>query len=155
MSNCPLNLTNYHRFSYIIQSPKKLNLTKIVILPYLHEKKIYLNRMKPMTEYFYTTLDVQHGQEGKNVIVSVNLSEYKYYIFSERGLMMNRIDFTEKVKQYGVPVAVSQNGQNFILVKSNSHTDYVPEIAIFNLKEDGFMLIKQMSIVKCIENMQK
>ena len=27
---------------------------KMIILPYLHERKIYLNKMKPDQEYYYT-----------------------------------------------------------------------------------------------------
>jgi len=28
----------------------------MIILPYLHERKIYLNKMKPTNKYFYTTI---------------------------------------------------------------------------------------------------
>ena len=78
-------------------------------MPYLHEKKIYLNRLKPITEYFYTTIEPQgyHVEKNQKYVVAVNLTEYKFYIFSERGLLRNRYDFEEKVMEYGVPTAVS------------------------------------------------
>lgn len=35
-----------------------------MIMPYLHERKIYLNRMKMNTKYFYTTFQTnKHNEE--------------------------------------------------------------------------------------------
>ena len=43
-----------HRMIYIIKNRKKQSLKKIMILPYLHERKIYLFKTKPQIDYFYT-----------------------------------------------------------------------------------------------------
>ena len=43
-----------HRMIYVIKNRKKQSLKKIMILPYLHERKIYLFKTKPKIDYFYT-----------------------------------------------------------------------------------------------------
>ena len=54
--NSPLQAVGSHKFTYIIYSPpSKPQPKKLMIMPYLHERKIYLNRMKMNTKYFYTT----------------------------------------------------------------------------------------------------
>ena len=55
-------------------------------------------------------------------LVCMNQTEYKYYVFSQNGVLFNRVNFSDVVEQYGVPVAVSNNGQNFILKKHNLPT---------------------------------
>jgi len=35
------------------------------MVPYLHEKKIYLNRIKDHTEYFYTSIETRESDEKK------------------------------------------------------------------------------------------
>ena len=57
LTNCPMNSISYHKFVYIINNPKWLLPSRVVIVPYLHEKKIYLNRHKANTEYFYTSIE--------------------------------------------------------------------------------------------------
>ena len=38
-----------------------------MILPYLHERRVYLNRKKENTNYFYTTIDTSpHTEEIYN-----------------------------------------------------------------------------------------
>ena len=34
-----------------------------MILPYLHEKRIYLNRLKLDTDYFYTSITTKNTEE--------------------------------------------------------------------------------------------
>ena len=50
-------------------------------------------------------------------IICMNQTEYKYYVYSLNGLLYNRIDFRDYVDRYGIPVATSMNGQNFIFKK--------------------------------------
>jgi len=55
-ADTPLDSIKAHRFGYIIsdkfcQEPKRL-----MIIPYLHERRVYLNKMKQNTEYFYTSI---------------------------------------------------------------------------------------------------
>ena len=30
----------------------------------------------------------------------MNITEFKYYVFSERGLMINRVDFSKNIQNY-------------------------------------------------------
>ena len=41
------------------------------------------------------------------------MSEAKYYIFNERGMLRNRVSFKKQAKGQ-IPIAVSPNGLNFI-----------------------------------------
>jgi hypothetical protein len=36
---------------------------RILILPYLHERRIYLNRKKMNTDYFYTSIETLESEE--------------------------------------------------------------------------------------------
>ena len=55
-SNTPLDSIRAHRFAYIIQNQIDFTPKKLMVLPYLHERKIYLNRIKMNTDYFYTNI---------------------------------------------------------------------------------------------------
>lgn len=44
----------------------------------------------------------------------MNLTEHKYYVYKENGILVNRIDYSEWVEEFGEPVATSENGLNFI-----------------------------------------
>ena len=46
-----------HRFAYIITDREYRRGKILMVLPYLHEKRIYLNRIKMKTDYFYTSLE--------------------------------------------------------------------------------------------------
>lgn len=44
----------------------------------------------------------------------MNLTERKFYIYSQNGLLMKRYTYQDFVKKLGNPVKISPNGQNFI-----------------------------------------
>ena len=52
----PLDSMQSHRFLYVILNHNDLEPKKLMIVPYLHERKIYLNRIKVNTNYFYTSI---------------------------------------------------------------------------------------------------
>ena len=62
MTNCPIDSISFHKFVYVIKNNIDMRPAKVIVMPYLHEKKIYLNRMKPNTEYFSTSLDQDMGR---------------------------------------------------------------------------------------------
>ena len=43
-----------HKQFYITNNQKYKKPYKLIVLPYLHERKLYLNTMKPQHKYFYT-----------------------------------------------------------------------------------------------------
>jgi hypothetical protein len=59
-TNMPLESIQGHRLAYVILNNKVMKPKKLMIVPYLHERKIYLNRMKQNTSYFYSSKQVKH-----------------------------------------------------------------------------------------------
>jgi hypothetical protein len=98
-SNTPMDSIKSHRFAYIIQNQVDFTPKKLMILPYLHERKIYLNRIKMNTDYFYTSIKSCLNHEGHDctnnsiICMKKNEREYKYYVYSHRGVLKNRINF--------------------------------------------------------------
>jgi hypothetical protein len=62
-TDTPLNSYQSHRLAYIIVDKERKYATRVLVVPYLHENRIYLNRMKPSTEYFYTTIETSYQAE--------------------------------------------------------------------------------------------
>ena len=56
-ASTPIDSFRSHRFGYIIKNLKDLMPKRVMILPYLHDNRIYLNRVKMNTEYFYTSIE--------------------------------------------------------------------------------------------------
>ena len=87
---------------------------RIKFMPYLHEKKIYLNRQKINTNYMYTSFETKVKDGDKTVpvtsIISINLTESKMYAYSQNGRLINRINFSSLVEQYGEINTFSPNG---------------------------------------------
>ena len=135
MVNCPIDSQSFHKLCYIVQDPTNFTTCRMMILPYLHEKKIFLNRDKPNSQYFYTSFyqelpsyfKTELGVEAYNLInnqktiVAMNLTESKFYTYSKRGILRNRFDFSSFTKRYGTISSVSPNGRNFIFAKKVSH----------------------------------
>jgi hypothetical protein len=90
----------------VILNPIDLVPKRVMIMPYLHERKIFLNRIKKNTQYFYTS--IQHEVEipapdDSKVppvkkyhydFIAVNITESKYYVYSEKGILEHRVDFS-------------------------------------------------------------
>ena len=56
VAGTPLVSLELHKMAYFTRNARLYKPNRLVILPYLHERKIYLNKMKPTSKYFYTTL---------------------------------------------------------------------------------------------------
>jgi len=52
----PICSLRYHRFVYMTYAQKSLRPSKIMFLPFLHERKVYLSRMDDECDYFYNTI---------------------------------------------------------------------------------------------------
>lgn len=76
----------------------------------------------------------------------MNISEHKYYVYSQGGLLLNRVDYTLKHTQYGTPTAVSNNGQIFIFRQQKSLT-----IDILVMTKDTLVHIKKVNLKKEID----
>ena len=72
-ASTPLDSFRSHRFGYVITNSKDMKPKRVMITPYLHDTRIYLNRIKINTEYFYTSIETQptHG------LFSNHITEHK------------------------------------------------------------------------------
>ena len=66
---------------------------------------------------FLNKYSAKINHQNRFSVVNINLSENKFYIYSQRGLLQARIDFNKEVKKYGQFITVSSNGQSFIMMK--------------------------------------
>ena len=62
-ADTPMDSARYHKLIYVLQDNDYCLPKKVLILPYLHEKRIYLNRLKVSTEYFYTSIVTMKAEE--------------------------------------------------------------------------------------------
>ena len=47
-------------------------------------------------------------------IIFMNLSTQEYKVYSINGVMLRIVNFENQAKDYGKPIAVSQNGQSLV-----------------------------------------
>lgn len=74
----------------MIRNQKDLKERKLLIMPYLHERRIYLNR-RHTDNQFYTI--VKH--EDVNFIMTYCFDLEKIYIYTETGKLVERIIYRE------------------------------------------------------------
>ena len=43
-----------------------------------------------------------------------NITESKFYIYKPNGILVRRVEYSDETEQYGYPIALSQDGKNFI-----------------------------------------
>ena len=84
-----------------------------MILPYLHERRIYLNRRHESNQ-FYTICN----RREKKYILCLCINDNKLYVYTETGILKNRIKYDEIAEQHGKPESVSENGKNLLFTKS-------------------------------------
>ena len=66
----------------------------------------------------------------------MNETEHKYYVYSQNGLLINRVNFSNYIKKYGNPVATSPNGLNFIFQKSFDKIEDEQDLDVSSDEED-------------------
>lgn len=57
--------------------------------------------MKPTSKYFYTAIEDNKMTGSQAMMVSMDCTSKKYFVYSEGGLLFNRIDFANISQQYG------------------------------------------------------
>ena len=60
----PIDSQKIHKFVYIKRDLEMNEASTITILPYLHERRVYMNRKKIAQEYFYTSIVTTVEQEN-------------------------------------------------------------------------------------------
>ena len=100
-------------------------------------------------EYDQTILEKQNKRKTFTTIIVMNQSEYKYYVYTLNGLLQHRVDFSEEIEYYGQPIAVSDNGQNYIFKKRIelcTTVDQMMTISVIHLTAFGMMRLKEINI---------
>ena len=115
----PLQTCLYNKLAYIVGNWQNLKSRKVLIMPYLHERKIYLNR-RHTSNQFYTLC---RHQSGITLILCLCILEHKMYIYTETGILIDRINYKDIAHKYGKPVEISENGLILIFQKHSESTE--------------------------------
>ena len=116
---------------------------RALIVPYLHERKIFLGRIKDENDYFQTTRLTRNGMSFFNF----NITENKCHVYTQKGILKHRIEYSDQVKKYGKPMSVSNNGMIYIFKKPSKNV-----LNIMLLTLNGFIFIKQIKIMDKISD---
>jgi len=105
--------------------------------------------MKPGFKYFYTSIEQQSKMGGSTepLMVSVDCSAWKYFIYSKAGLLLKRVEFFEDVEKYGVPIDVSPNGKIFIFQDQHKPSS----LTIMELTFDSMRFVKTVNVNQAIK----
>ena len=57
-------------------------------------------------------------QNGVNYITCLCIPENKMYIYSEMGILIDRVDYSKLADKYGKPMSISENGTILLFRKS-------------------------------------
>ena len=110
---------------YVTTNRNQLKPKRIIFLPYLHERKIYLNQIELTHKFFYNVVVEQDigdkDEAGDNdihtLIFAINFTKFYYDVFTERGIQLRTVSFKDEVSRYGIPINVSSDGRSFIFQK--------------------------------------
>ena len=116
----------YNRLAYIVKNMKKLTPRRLLILPYLHERKIYMNKRHD-ADQFYTIIE----HEERTYILCLCINDDEMYIYTETGILCEKIIYPDLREKCGKPVAVSEDGKTMLFRKcKNSFIVNVIQITI-------------------------
>lgn len=163
----PVTSMSCHKQIYLISNQVQRQPMKLIVMPYMHERKLFLNKMKETNKYFYTIFtdddkDVfkENQQERQmNYIISLDITGHKGFIYSEGGLLYDRFDYNHLAAKIGKPISVSSNGKVFLFQDpKKKRRVYVCELIMAdNDKEDKIYNKKKvfkMEFVKKIDVQQ-
>jgi len=83
-------------------------------------------------------------------IFAFNLTESKYYIYSEKGILLKRTDYSDFTKKYGEVVCISDDGLNFLL--SNKIRD---QLTVLRFNEHKVVPLKSFFLNEAILKLAK
>ena len=132
----PICSLMHHRFMYMTTNPSNLKPNKLKICPFLHERKVYLEKNNASCDFFNTAIETSDGP----MFISMNVSLSEYKIFSQGGLLRHHIMYRRIVEMFGNPVTVSNNGQVFIFKQPKQLL-----LTLMVLTNKGFLKVKTLS----------
>ena len=87
----------------------------------------------------------------------MNETEFKYYVYTQDGLLINRVNFKKYVDKFGPPISTSSNGLNFIFKKDHDYDccqdmnelrEKMFTISVINMSIFGLIHIKDVNLLE-------
>jgi len=172
----PLVSKRDHRMAFIFSDRQNFTPCVIMHVPYLHEKKLYLNRQKISTSYFYTSISTpidqcrdhemfqtSDGSDKKELtcILAVNLTESKQYSYTQNGILINRHQFDKEIANYGPITSTSNSGlcyickKSFAQIQDGDHAKKFGEINLAVMSMFGFRYVKTIDLFEKYRNISQ
>ena len=100
---------------------------KVLILPYLHERRIYLNRRHKANQFYTLVMDRNYN----NYILCLCIPDNKMYVYTETGILVDRVSYKDIAEQYGKPIEISENG--LILIFKKGHDSPIIHLVMVHI----------------------
>lgn len=173
---------NHKEFPSIYKDDDRFIHKKVVIMPYLHERKIHVGRFKEDHQYFCLAIDDKWQKhsileqakipefqqdprqmaiwEGfkKKIMVNINFTTKKLYAYKYNGLLTQRCVFKDLAEKFGQPEAVSGDGLNFLFVKRKMRNTFLTVLRLNLDNSKGFEILtkfEQINLQKVEKNFLK
>jgi len=128
----------------MIRNLADLTPRKLVILPYLHERKLHLNK-RDNTNQFYTMIK---SPSGIMYILCLCINDNKMYVYGENSILVRRFTYEKIANKCGKPICVSEDGLSFVFQTSDlSNVIYIVQLSI-----DGLRVKKKIDIKAALED---
>ena len=102
-------------------------------------------------------------------IICMDLTQSVYEVFTQNALLINTVDFSHLVQEFGHPLATSNNGQIWVFKKSleqledmqingSSNEELMRDfmtVSIMKVSIFKFQFIKKLNLTKCISEYYK
>ena len=127
------------------------------MLPYLHERRIYLNRRHGANQFY--TLSRHVNEEF--FILCLCVPDNKMYIYSETGILVDRVSYADLAQKYGKPVEVSENGLILIFRQGHDnpeihlimvHIDRLERVATINVRDRIAAYLRSQPAIEKLED---
>jgi hypothetical protein len=99
---CLLSI-NESKQLYLYTNNKKRGPIKILILPFLHDRKIFLNKAKSDRVFFSTVIEEKEAKTNEilSKMVQIDVTDSKYSVYNEKGILKHRNYFRNTMDVYG------------------------------------------------------
>ena len=139
----PLQTPTYNRLAYMIRNLIDLKPRRLLILPYLHERRVYLNKRENSNQ-FYTMV----SKNNNIYIICLCLEENKMYVYGENSILVKRFTYDKIAEECGKPYCVSEDGMCLLFQKCDiSEVVYLVTLDI----DTGLKVKKKIDIKEVID----
>lgn len=97
-SGTPLQTCLYNRLAFIVRNHRELKARQLLIMPYLHERRIYLNRRHLENQFYTIKRHMDHC-----FIQCMCFDAQKMYVYTETGKLIDRYVYAKEAKEWGKP----------------------------------------------------